>query len=285
MLKTDLLQTTTELEQRRSQALNTAEMCMQVLKNLGASEVFICGSLAGETPWHWYSDLDLAILGLSQDQVWAAHTAIKDLSPSWLEVDLIPLEFAPEHLRDRILSKVPMADNKYSALKLRIDDEMDSLTITVNTVSELLKQQGTIPEIALVPALTSYIADFYNGCERISERVAVYLDEGIPKSKDWHLELLMLMAEPGGSDRPPLWSGSLLLKLSHRLLRLKKTEPAVTVGEYRKFRHLTRHIYKVELDRDRVIALGEDVEVVFGKIKLAVESFIQWLEVKSKSPI
>ncbi|MBW4536892.1 MAG: nucleotidyltransferase domain-containing protein [Pleurocapsa minor HA4230-MV1] len=264
MPREGLLQTTTELEKRRSQALDTAELCMQVLKNLGASEVFICGSLAGETPWHWHSDLDLAILGLSQAQVWNAHTAIENLVPPWLEVDLIPLEFVPDHLRDRILSRVSMVNNKYSALKLRIDDEMNSLAITVNTLSELLRQQETIPEIALLPALASYVADFYNGCERISERVAVYLDGGIPQVQDWHLELLKLMAEPGGSDRPSLWTGALLLELS----------------EYRKFRHLTRHIYKVELDSDRVIALGQEVEVVFDKIKTAVNNFTQWLDEK-----
>ena len=133
---------------------------------------------------------------------------------------------------------------------------------TIQTINDLLKQKNSLPEVALIPALASYIADFYSGCERISERVAVYLDGGLPKTQDWHLELLKQVAEPGGDHRPPLWSGALLLELD----------------EYRKFRHLTRHIYKIDLKPTLVTALGKNVEPVFNKIKSAVAIFSQWLE-------
>ena len=167
---------------------------------------------------------------MSKDDVWDAYSAIEDVAPDWLEVDIIPLEFAPQYLVDRILSKTSMPENKYLALKIHIEDEMRSLEDTV----------------------------------KISERVAVYLDGGIPKSKDWHFELLKQVAEPGGDNRPPLWSGALLLELS----------------EYRKFRHLTRHIYKVELRAERVIALAQNVPAIFNQIKLAVATFSLWLEEK-----
>ena len=265
MFKVDLAQEIS-LEARRQQALFSAESCIKLLKEMGATEVLLCGSLAGQSPWHWHSDLDLAVRGMSKSDVWDAYSAVEEIVPHWLEVDIIPLEFAPSFLTERILSKTPMPDNKYVALKLRIRDEMNSLEITIDTLNGLLQQQEIIPEVALIPALASYIADFYNGCERISERVAVYLDGGIPRTKDWHLELLKLMAEPGGCDRPPLWSGALLLDLS----------------EYRKFRHLTRNVYKVDLDSERVIALAQDVSGVFNQISLAVETFIAWLEREGK---
>lgn len=252
-----------ELEQRRQQALVVAEKCMQILQNdFGATEVLLCGSLAGESPWHWYSDIDIAVRGMSKDAVWDAYSTIEDIVPHWLKVDLIPLEFAPKYLVDRILKKTPMPDNKYLALKIRIKDKMNSIEGTIQTIADLLKQKVTIPEVALIPALASYIADFYSGCERISKKVAVYLDGGLPKSKDWHLELLKQVAEPGGNNRPPLWSGALLLDLD----------------EYRKFRHLERHIYKIELKPNRVMALAENVEPVLGKIKLAVTVFERWLQ-------
>ncbi len=252
-----------ELEQRRQQALVAAEKCMQVLQNdFGATEVMLCGSLAGESPWHWHSDIDIAVKGMSKDEVWDAYSAIEDIVPYWLKVDLIPLEFAPTYLVDRILKKIPMPESRYLALKIRLEDEMKSIEGTFQTITDLLKQKDTIPEVALIPALASYVADFYSGCERISERVAVYLDGGLPKSKDWHLELLKQVAEPGGSNRPFLWSGALLLELD----------------EYRKFRHLERHIYKIELKPDKVIALAKGVEPVFSKIKLAIAIFYQWLE-------
>lgn len=253
----------TDLEQRRQQAIVAAKQCMQILQDdFGATEVILCGSLAGETPWHWHSDIDLAVRGMSKDAVWNAYSAIEDIFPHWLKVDLIPLEFAPTYLVDRILKKIPMPDNKYLALKSRIDDELKSIEDTISTIHKVFEQMEGVSDIIVAPALASYIADFYTGCEKISERVAVYLDGGLPKTKDWHQELLKQVAEPGGDNRPPLWSGSLLLELD----------------EYRKFRHLERHIYKIELKADKVIALAEGIEPVFSKIKLAVAVFYQWLE-------
>jgi predicted nucleotidyltransferase len=252
-----------ELEQRRQQALVVAQECMQILKDkFGATEVILCGSLAGESPWHWHSDIDIAVRGMSKDTVWDANLAIEDIVPHWLKVDLIPLEFAPKYLVERILKKIPMPENTYLALKIRIEDELKSVDGTIQTITDLLKQKDTIPEMALIPALASYIADFYSGCERISERVAVYLDGGLPKSQDWHQELLKQVAEPGGNNRPPLWSGALLLELD----------------EYRKFRHLERHIYKIELKPDRVITLAENIEPVFSKIRSTINIFFNWLE-------
>ena len=253
----------TDLEERRQQALMVAKQCTEILQdNFGATEVILCGSLAGETPWHWHSDIDLAVKGMSKDAVWNAYTAIEDIVPSWLKVDIIPLEFAPIYLVDRILHKTPMPENKYLALKIRIEDEMKSLEDTISTIKKVLEESSGVSDIFVAPALASYIADFYSGCERISERVAVYLDGGLPKTQDWHLELLKQVAEPGGNARPPLWSGALLLELD----------------EYRKFRHLTRHIYKIDLKPSQVITLGENVEPVFNKIKSAVAIFLQWLE-------
>jgi predicted nucleotidyltransferase len=256
-----------ELEERKQEAFKVAEKCIHIFKtDFGATEAFICGSLAGESPWHWHSDIDIAVRGMSKDDVWDAYFQIDDLIPHWLKVDIIPLEFAPSYLVDRILKKVPMSDNKYLALKSRIEDELKPLENTIQTINDLLKQKDTLPEVALIPALASYVADFYNGCERISERVAVYLDGSIPKTKEWHLDLLKQVAEPGGDNRPPLWNGALLLELD----------------EYRKFRHLERHIYKIELKPKKVIKLAENIKPTFQKIKQSVTVFSQWLEERAK---
>jgi predicted nucleotidyltransferase len=256
----------TELAKRRKQALVAADKCRQILLNdFGATEVILCGSLAGESPWHWYSDLDLAVRGMTQDEIWKAYSAIEDFVPDWLKVDIIPLESVPQHIADRILKKTTMPDNKYLALKFRIQDELISLENNVQSLQKALEQVNEVPELFVAPTLASFIADFYTGCERISERVAVYLDEGLPDGDNWHQKLLKQMAEPGGNDRPPLWSGSLLLDLD----------------EYRKFRHLARHIYKIELKAERVIALAENVESAFLKIKQAISTFNEWLESQS----
>jgi predicted nucleotidyltransferase len=251
------------LEQRRQQALKTAEQCIGIHKQeFGATEVIVFGSLRGDAPWHWHSDLDLAVRGMSEKAIWDAYGKLEKIVPSWLKFDLVSVEDVPPYLRARILQEKPMPENKYLALKSRLEDEMTALDRNVQKLREILAQAETIPEIALTPALASYIADFYTGCERLSERVAVALDGGLPTGENWHEMLLRQVADPGVDNRPPLWRGSLLLELD----------------EYRKFRHLVRHKYNVELQAERVRELAENVQSVWAKIQEAIDRFNQWLE-------
>ena len=92
---------------------------------------------------------------------------------------------------------------------------------------EALERVGDEPDEFAVRALTSYIDDFYKGCERICERVAVTLDDGLPQGDRWHQALLGQMGAVGGEGRPAVFRGPLLLELD----------------DYRRFRHRVRHIY------------------------------------------
>lgn len=251
-----------ELEQRRQEALTIAKRCIQLLKQeFGATEVILFGSLVGDGPWHWQSDLDLAVKGMSEDAIWHAYSALESIVPSWLKIDLVPLERVPPRVAARILNLKPMSDNKYLALKSRLEDEVIALESNMAKLQTVLAQADKVAEIIITPALASYIADFYGGGERISERVAVTLDGGIPRGENWHRELLKQMAESGGENRPPLWSGSLLLELD----------------EYRKFRHLSPHIYNIELKPERVLTLARNVQTVLPKVKQAIALFNEWL--------
>jgi predicted nucleotidyltransferase len=250
------------LEHRRQEAIAVAEQCAQILRQeFGATEIILFGSLRGDAPWHWQSDLDLAVSGISDEALWQAHQKLALVMPDWLKFDLIDLEQVAPQVRSRILQQQPMPADQYLALKIYIDDEMAALERLINVLITLLEQADTIPEIALVPALASYITDFYTGCERISERVAVALDGGIPEGSNWHEQLLRQAADSGEDGRPPLWQGSLLLDLD----------------EYRKFRHFDRHRYKLELKLDRVLELAHQVQPTHQKIRQAIADFDQWL--------
>ncbi len=254
------------LEDRKQKALEIAQDCIKILKQeFGANDVIIFGSLRGDSPWHCQSDLDLAVKGMSDEQIWDAYGKLEKIVPNWLKFDLVPVEKVPDYVRDRILQKEPMSDNKYLALKNRLEDEMLAFDETVATLNSLLEQVPNLPEIAATPALASYIVDVYTGCERMSERVAVSLDGGLPTGKNWHEELLRQMAEPGSYNRPPLWQGSLLLELD----------------EYRKFRHLVRHNYQVKLKAAQVLNLANKVIATSKKVKEAITKFNLWLETKA----
>lgn len=125
----------------------------------------------------------------------------------------------------------------------------------------LTAQADTIPEIALIPAAAAYVEDFDSGCERLAERIAVTLDDSLPRGENWHEQLLQQMAKPGGYGRPQLWEQTLLVDLE----------------VYRRFRHRVRHRYNVDLDRPRVLELAHQVPTVFAKVQQAVEKFSEWL--------
>jgi len=251
------------LEQRRQEALAVAQQCIKILEQeFGAEKVILFGSLAGDGPWHWRSDLDLAARGMSEDAIWNAYSVLEKIAPSWLKIDLVTLEHVPHHVATRILNLKPMSDNKYLALKSRLDDEIIALESNFEKLQTVIAQAKTVDEIIINPALASYVVDFYGGCERISERVAVTIDGGMPLGENWHQELLKQMAESGGDNRPPLWNGSLLLELD----------------EYRKFRHLARHIYNIELKFERVLVLAQNVQLVLAKVKQAIALFNEWLD-------
>ena len=251
------------LEARRQAAIAAAHRCSQILKqDFGAEQVILFGSLRGDAPWHDQSDLDLAIRGLSSREISKAYLRLEKVVPPWLAFDLVDIDTVPERIRAQILQAAPMPENQYLALKTLIEGEMIFLKETIDRIHQILPQVGSVSDIIIVPALAGYISDFYNGCERISERVAIMLDGRLPNGENWHQQLLEQMAEPGGCKRPPLWQGALLLQLN----------------DYRSFRHVERHRYRIELQKDRVFALAEDTLAVFERIQTAVEHFNQWLD-------
>ncbi|MEM9164304.1 MAG: nucleotidyltransferase domain-containing protein [Cyanobacteria bacterium P01_F01_bin.4] len=257
----------TSPEQRRQAALVVAEQCTQILKqDFGATEVIVFGSLRGDTPWHNDSDLDLAVGGVPPELLLEAHQRLETVVPSWLPFDLVAIERADQRICDRILQNTPMPKNKYLALKTRLEDELSAIEKTIDTLNTLLAQADTIPEIALVPAMAGYIEDFYSGCERLAERVAVTVDDGLPDGRNWHEQLLRQMAEPGSQGRPPLrlplWERSLLLDLDG----------------YRRFRHRARHLYNLDLYGQRVLGFAQQVPTVFSQVQQAVKTFGEWLE-------
>jgi hypothetical protein len=66
---------------------------------------------------------------MSEKAIWDAYSKLAKIVPSWLKFDLVSLEDVPPYLRDRILEEKPMPENKYLALKSRLEDEMTNRII------------------------------------------------------------------------------------------------------------------------------------------------------------
>ncbi|MCI0529315.1 MAG: nucleotidyltransferase domain-containing protein, partial [Nitrospira sp.] len=84
-----------DAQTRYQQAQEAAEACIRVLKEqFGVREVYVFGSLAGQSPWHSRSDIDLAVEGLPPKEYIRALSTLWELLPEGLELDLITLEDA-----------------------------------------------------------------------------------------------------------------------------------------------------------------------------------------------
>ncbi|HEY9646199.1 MAG TPA: nucleotidyltransferase domain-containing protein [Chroococcidiopsis sp.] len=260
--KPSINECTRQLEQRRQQAWAIAQHCEQVLqKQFGAERVIVFGSLAGHSIWHQDSDLDIAVAGLSDQRWLQAYDYLQNLAPDWLKIDLVRLETVNPLIRDRILHPDAMPQNPYALLKKQLNDELTALEQSAIALGQALERAKPTLENYDIRALASYINDFYKRCERMSERVAVTLDGGLPQGINWHQTLLRQVADAVEQGRPALWSGSLLLDLD----------------EYRKFRHVIHHKYGEELKADYVVALAEMAPAVLVKVQQAIATFDEWL--------
>lgn len=187
---------------RFQQAQQAAAACQRLLKErYGVREVHLFGSLAGQSPWHSRSDIDLAVEGLAPERYFRALSELWDLLPEGMELDLVTLEDAPPELVARISSssinlsamkdvaaelatqvqEVKMsADAQSQSLKEDIQDQLVSLARIAEEAKQLLHRLPGEPTFVEIRAAGSIVHDFYSGVERIFERIAVTLGQGFP---------------------------------------------------------------------------------------------------------
>ena len=136
--------------------------------------------------------------------------------------------------------------------------------------SELAAMATLVTESANAPrsadiyarrARGSILHDFYNGAERIFERIAAELNGGVPNAANWHQQLVadMALAIPG--LRPAVIDEELRNSLA----------------EYRGFRHLFRNVYGSLLDDTRLRHLEERLPKIMDDLQVQIRAFTAWL--------
>ena len=252
------------VNRQREQALAAAQTCARLLRErFGARRVILFGSAARPDTWHADSDIDVAVEGLAPDRFFAAYSACRDLLPHGMELDLVPLEQAYPELRARILGEVEMPDNPVQALKALVEDELIALDRLAQEMGDLLAERGQRPTRTDLRAMASMLHEFYNGVERILERLAVGFGEGLPQGSQWHSDLLPQMATAREEKRRAVIDEPLRARLK----------------DYLDFRRFYRHAYgytlewnqlrwKVEMLSDTLTLLRDQLHAFFDALTL-----------------
>lgn len=123
-----------------------------------------------------------------------------------------------------------------------IQEEISSL----QQLKNLLEKKGLFNEKKAKHVLADEIAlrgvagilqDYYSGVERVLKRIAVEVDERLPRGESWHRDLLAQMKREIPGLRPPLIS----------------EETFTLLNDLRSFRHRVGNIYTFNLLPEKVL--------------------------------
>ena len=103
---------------------------------------------------------------------------------------------------------------------------------------------------------------FYSGLEHLFELIARHVDQVMPTGETWHRDLLWKLAAEVPDVRP-----AVIGQQSARML-----------DELRRFRHLVRHVYAVNLEPEKVNGLIEELSGTWSTLRAELLAFVEFLE-------
>lgn len=158
---------------------------------------------------------------------------------------------------------------RYLVIKERVRRELNEIERVVARVERaLVSAQHNAKDADLyVDSIALNLHDFYVGLERIFELIAANLDRSTPAGSDWHRDLFLQMTIALPQIRP----------------RVLSEETAVALDEYRRFRHVVRHVYAFEFDPARIHALAHKLRLTWEQARADLLAFTAFLEDLSRS--
>jgi hypothetical protein len=141
------------------------------------------------------------------------------------------------------------------------EDFLEPIRIEIESLYQVIKEINAIlsdfpeddPNVRVRAALSSFIAQFYNGVENILKRIVKFKGMNLPKGENWHIELFNYFCEPNLIGLP-------LLFYEKESIHFKKL---------RKFRHIVYHGYSFRLEWELMKSNVVNIDVSFQEfIKL-----------------
>lgn len=154
----------------------------------------------------------------------------------------------------------------------RLADELAALLEQyVKLQTEIVKAQarlaGREPETFDLYAVGGILHDVYRGAEGICRRIAKEFDQQLPMGESWHRLLLDQMTHPIPKARPPILQAN----------------TANALDEYRRFRHVVRNIYGLELNWPQMQPLLDNANPTIDAFAVDLQKFIAFLRMMSDS--
>ena len=233
-----------------------------------ATKVAVFGSLATQSSFSKWSDIDIAVWGIPNDRFFRASSRVSDIS-GLFKVDIIDFENCKGLFRERIKSQLTIIEKGVifkvdrSGLIQRILDEQILIEETIGKIVERLEKIKTAPieyREEIETTIAKNLVDCYRGMETIFREIALDVDLHIPDGNRWHKELLTQMSEPQ-TDRGPVISQESLEQLQELL----------------EFRHVFNYIYGQKLLFDKTEKVAIKIELLFNIISKELDTFIDFL--------
>ncbi|MDE0085779.1 MAG: hypothetical protein OXU23_08730 [Candidatus Poribacteria bacterium] len=237
--------------------------------DFGATQVAVFGSLAGQDLFSKWSDIDIAVWGISNDKFLRASSIISDIS-GLFKVDVVDFESCKGLLRERIQSQlIPIEKGVIyevdrSALIQRISDERNKIEKTIVKIAERLEKIKTAPveyREEIKTTIAKNLVDCYRGIENIFRRIALDVDLRMPDGSRWHKELLVQMAAPQDERQPVI-----------------SQETFELLQELLEFRHVFNNIYGEELVYERTERNAKQISELFNTLSEELDTFVAYLK-------
>lgn len=107
-----------------------------------------------------------------------------------------------------------------------------------------------------------HIHGFFTGVERLLELIARRLDRTVPTGEVWHQELLYRMRTPVPDRRPAVLTD----------------ESALILDKLRRFRHVVRNVYPMELEESRAAEVFALMPQLWPQLRSEILRFAEFLE-------
>lgn len=125
----------------------------------------------------------------------------------------------------------------YRELAERLRDEMGDMEHIVQRALRAWPKakEASKEQYVYLDSVALNLHSFYSGIERLFELIARYVDGAPPSGETWHRDLLQQMAKDLPDIRPAVID----------------QEIALSLDEFRRFRHLVRNVYTIDLQADQ----------------------------------